>query len=212
MPADDNPSPDTAVADAEIRALWDAQDFDAAATALMRRYGREILGFLYARMRTPAQAQDAFSAFGEAVWKALPEFAWRCSLRGWAYSLARRMAANEYRSAKRDAVLQPLSQASSLSHAVAEVRSATAPYQQTATKDRFQQLRTNLSEDDQLVLILRVDRGLSWTELAHAMLDEEMPTDALVRKEAARLRKRFQLIKGRLRELAVAEGLLRSDD
>lgn len=213
---------DEAPAERDIRRAWEAGDFDAAATALMQHYGHEVMGFLHARVRTADQADEAFAAFGEAVWKALPAFAWRCSVRGWAYALARRAAANQHRAAARHQHMQPLTQASRLSEAIAHVRSETAPYLRTATKDRFQRLRERLSDDDQLVLILRVDRGLSWTDLAHVMLqdatdlvdgqdgatyEDATNTDA-VKKESARLRKRFQLIKQRLRELAIAEGLI----
>jgi hypothetical protein len=56
--------------------------------------------------------------------------------------------------------------------------------------------------------VLRVDRDLPWEELARIFLDEESPGEEALRRESARLRKRFQLVKGRLREMARAAGLL----
>ncbi len=50
-----------------------------------------------------------------------------------------------------------------------------------------------------MLLILRVDRNLAWDEIALVMADEPETLDKEGRKrESARLRKRFQLIKERL--------------
>jgi RNA polymerase sigma-70 factor (ECF subfamily) len=76
-------------------------------------------------------------------------------------------------------------------------------------KSRMAELRQHLPPDDQALLVLRVNRRLDWREIAHIMLDgAETADDAVLAREAARLRKRFQLVKERLRELAQAEGLL----
>ena len=70
-------------------------------------------------------------------------------------------------------------------------------------------LRDHLPTDDQTLLILRVDRDLSWNEVALVMTyDGEAPTDDRVKRESARLRKRFELVKDRLRTLAEEEGRL----
>jgi RNA polymerase sigma-70 factor (ECF subfamily) len=62
-----------------------------------------------------------------------------------------------------------------------------------------------------MLLVLRVDRRLDWNELARVL--GEAGHDACVdpvslARESARLRKRFQLVKNKLRELARREGLL----
>jgi RNA polymerase sigma-70 factor (ECF subfamily) len=62
-----------------------------------------------------------------------------------------------------------------------------------------------------MLLILRVDRRLDWTEIARVLLEtpEHLPPDAAaLKREAARLRKRFQIVKDRLRERVEREGLL----
>jgi RNA polymerase sigma-70 factor (ECF subfamily) len=71
-----------------------------------------------------------------------------------------------------------------------------------------------LPQEDQELLMLRVDRDLPWDALAEVLRgDDEIPLTPDVRKrEAARLRKRFQLIKDRLREMARREGLLGEGD
>jgi hypothetical protein len=58
-------------------------------------------------------------------------------------------------------------------------------------------------------LILRVDRGLAWNEIAQSMDDGDAPlTDTELHRQAAALRKRFERIKDRLRVLAREAGLL----
>ena len=57
--------------------------------------------------------------------------------------------------------------------------------------------------DEQSLLTLRVDRGMSWAEIAH-ILDEGAGEPAL--------RKRFERVKRKLRDLAAAEGLLGAEE
>lgn len=64
--------------------------------------------------------------------------------------------------------------------------------------------RVDLSEEDQTLLVLRVDPGLASEELVLVMRDDEAPLDAGARKrESAKLRKRLQVLEA---ELQAAEG------
>ena len=76
-------------------------------------------------------------------------------------------------------------------------------------KSEIRRLRDELSAEDQLVLVLRVDKGLEWRDIAMALADQDLDDPALAR-ESARLRKRLQLATARLRELATERGLLES--
>jgi RNA polymerase sigma-70 factor (ECF subfamily) len=66
----------------------------------------------------------------------------------------------------------------------------------------------------QILLVLRVDRDLAWSVLARIMLGdgEDAPTATLdedpLKREAARLRKRLQLVKEKRIELGRKEGLI----
>jgi len=93
---------------------------------------------------------------------------------------------------------------------VDRVRSATQAFARTDAKDRVRALRERLPDDDQTVLILRVDRSLSWRELVLVMNDAETAqlSEAELQKSEQRLRQRFKRIKDRLRELAKEDGLL----
>ena len=196
-----------------IRAAFEAGAHDQAATLAIELYGHEIFSFIGSQLREPHAAGDAFSDFSELFWRTLPRFEWRCSLRTWMYLLARRALSRERRDArKRIQHETELTKASLLPEAVERVRTQTALHMRTAIKDRFQSLRAELPEEDQIVLVLRVDRGLSWLELAEVMLSSDAPsTQAQLATEAARLRKRFQLAKAQLRKRAEETGLVQRE-
>ena len=60
--------------------------------------------------------------------------------------------------------------------------------------------------DEQLLLILRVDKNLPWDEVALVLAAEHGGDD--VARGAVRARKRFQLVKDKLRRMAEEAGLL----
>lgn len=192
--------------EAEILALSQAADHAGAATRCIELYGREIAAFIRDRARAGSQADDVFSETLENLWLSLPTFRWECSARTWFYLLARRSLAQEARRANRQVLKSADSEI--LSRLSAEVRSQTAPYLHTEVKTRARVLREQLSDEDQTLLILRIDRNLSFTELAHVMNEGTPLDEAALKVEATRLRKRFQLAKEKLSALLMAEGLI----
>lgn len=74
-------------------------------------------------------------------------------------------------------------------------------------KDRVRALRDRLDEDERQLLELRIDRDLAWGEIAEVLADDELDDDERDRA-SARIRQQFQKLKVKLRELAVAEGLI----
>ena len=88
-----------------------------------------------------------------------------------------------------------------------QVRSSTLVYLRSDVKSEVRRLREELPEIDQMLLILRIDKAMEWPEVAAALADEDLAADDL-KREAARLRKRFQLATEKLRELARERGLL----
>jgi RNA polymerase sigma-70 factor (ECF subfamily) len=193
--------------DARIRNLVESGDLEASATLFMETYGGEILSFLLVRMRSEPAASEVFSVFAEDFWRGLPGFRWRTTIRSWGYTLARNAAHRHHRTRRIDC--RPLTRPSRMLEAVERQRSSTAAYLRTEVKSRMRELRRQLPEDDQTLLVLRIDKGLSWNELAGVFSGkgEDMPDDDRVRW-AARLRQRFVAVKGRLRDLAEAEGLI----
>lgn len=197
----------------DLRARWEAGAFDAVATEAIRAYGGEIFGFLVALHRDQGDASDVFSTFTENLWKGLPKFGWQCTLRAWAYTIARNASHRFHRDEKRHARGRaPLTGSSAVDEVAVKVRTQTVEYLKTEQKDRFAALRESLPEEDQMLLILRVDRRLSWEELARVMSADVSDED--LAKESARLRKRFQLVKEKLRAMGERAGLLpkKNDD
>ena len=192
-----------------VRNAWEGRDYDSAATLAIEAYADEILSFLSARLRNQGDAQEAFSMFAEDLWAGLPAFAWRCSMRTWAYTLARN-AANRYATSphQRAGRNVALSRASQLSALVDRVRTATQVHQRTDVKDRFRALRERLEPDDQMLLILRVDRDLPWRDIALAMAGDAELDDDTVARDSVRLRKAFERLKAELKRMAQEEGLL----
>jgi RNA polymerase sigma-70 factor (ECF subfamily) len=198
----------------KIRTHFDAGDMRRAATELLRGYGREILGFLIGRLRDRGAAAEAFSLFTEDLWKGLEGFRWQSSARVWAYALARHAASRHNEDAQRRRKRhQPLSRAGPLSAIEQKIRTTTFAAARTDTRSRIARLRESLPIDEQTILILRVNRNLDWKEIAQVMTDNGVALQsAALAKEAARLRKRYQLAKDKLRRMAQKEGLLAKND
>ncbi len=192
-----------------VRAECDRGDYSAAATRALRGYGSEIFGFLIAVHREEQDASDVFSEVAEALWRGLPDFAWESTLRTWAYAIARNSSRMFRRGAARRARRDPRAGESALDEVAEAVRTETLVFLRTETRTRVEALRDALEPEDRMLLVLRVDRQLGWNELARVMHTESTALDdAGLTREAARLRKRFQLIKERIRELARREGIV----
>jgi RNA polymerase sigma-70 factor (ECF subfamily) len=185
----------------EIRAQCDAGQHGVAATAAIKGYGPEILGYLVATARTETDAADAFSMFCEDVWRGLPRFRFASSLRTWAYTLARHALYRLVRDPERRRAKVSPSEAPELAQLAENVRTSTLMHLRTEIKDKVAALREQLDEEDRTILILRVDRKLAWQDIARVLADEDI-TDADATKRSAALRKRFERIKERLRKLA----------
>jgi RNA polymerase sigma-70 factor (ECF subfamily) len=199
-------------AEHSVRALCANGDVASAVGVAVRAYGPEIFGLLVALHGNDDDAGDAFSFFTESLWRGLPTFEWRCSLRTWAYLIARR-ASIRFREGRRrhDAHAARLSEVPELEHLAQRVRTETVSFLRTEKRDRLTALRDTLAEDDKLLLVLRIDKGLAWEDLARVMIDvdgEDEASSERLKRESARLRKRFQLVKEKLVRLAVQQGLL----
>jgi len=192
-----------------IRLLCRRGEYEAALEATLAEYGSEIYGFLIGIHRDETADADTFSHFGESVWKGLPGFNWACTLRTWIYVLARNASYRHRVRNKGRAREVPFDATSAPFRLEAAVRTATQSWLRTEHKDRFAALRASLSREDQELLILRVDRGLSWNELARILLGDSAASEERCQRESARLRKRFQLVRHQLRELGRRAGLIK---
>ena len=194
-------------AESDIAALLRAKSYDLAATRVLDAYGPELFGFLVHTLGNESDAGEVFSEVAEDLWKGLPSFGMRCSLRTWLYVLGRHAIARYRRSPWNRR--ERRGGDSRIGSAVEVARSRTQPWLRTDVKDRMRALRDSLDEDDRTLLTLRVDRDLAWEDIARVMLgDADEPEPKQIARETARLRKRFQLLKDELRKRAEAAGLL----
>jgi len=182
--------------DERVRALLAARETGEAATLALRELGPEVLGFL-SGVLGDADADEVYSAWSERLWRSLKGFEGRCSLRTWMYVLARREISRFRKGARRHAEGRvPLSE---LADVLPDARSRTRSTVATEKQRQLTALRDELPIEDRTLLILRVDRKLSFDEIALAFSDNpEASAEVDRRREAARLRKRFQLVKQRL--------------
>ncbi|MFT3925567.1 MAG: hypothetical protein QM778_23710 [Myxococcales bacterium] len=184
----------------QVGKALDAQDFDLALTLAIKAYGGELLGFIESRVGSLEDAREAFGWFAEDLWRSLPKFERQCSMRTWAYALARnasaRFCARELAPRKKAV---PLSRVSRLSLLMLAESTRDSVH---AEEDKIARLRKQLSEEEQLLLTLRIDRGLDWKDVARVISFAAGEVDtATLEREALRLRQRFHVLKGKLREL-----------
>jgi RNA polymerase sigma-70 factor (ECF subfamily) len=179
-----------------------AGELQPAATVALSGLGPQILGYLAATLRDDDAAYDVFAQFSEELWKSIGTFRAESSFKTWAYKLVMH-SISRYR---RDGFRRhgrPL--ATSEASAIAEqIRSRTPAYRRTEVKDRIARLRDELEPEEQTLLFLRIDQGLSWNDVAAVVSAEGEPVDA------AAVRKRFERTKARLKELAERDGLIDS--
>jgi len=176
-----------------------AGDAAGAATAALQELGPSVLGFLRALLRDESDAADAFSQFAENLWKGLPSFRFDSSLKTWAYRVARHAALNLRNEAWRRHGRQfATGEASALAE---EIRTKTV-VRVARQQQALDQLRQSISEEDQSLLVLRVDQGLSWAEIAEILSEGAEPVQAVT------LMKRFERLKDRLARMARDQGLV----
>lgn len=190
-----------------IRAACDSTDLESAMRIALETYGDEVFSFLTVRLRDDDAAADVFSQACEDLLQTLPTFRWRCTLRTWFYRVARSAMSRHLRAPLNRADRRvPLSHISELA---LQVRSRTMAHMRSEVKDGIRALREQLDADEQQLLLLRVDRDLSWNEIAEIVEDSD--DEAEIARASARLRQQFTKLKARLRELATQQGLLESE-
>jgi len=193
-----------------IRELHAAGRFPEAATVAIEGYGPEIFSFLRISLCNQADAEDVFGIACIDLWNGICDFRFECTFRTWAYLVARRAQARFTRKESPYRAQDALSAIPYLSELEARVRTATRPYLQSALKSSVLKLREQLAPDEQMLLLLRVDRDLPWLDVARVMAtaDGVEVNDATLTRVAATYRKQFERTVAKLRHLAEAHGLL----
>lgn len=184
--------------DGKIQELLSCGEVKEAATLALRTYGPEVLGYLENVLGDPDDARDVFQRFAEDLWKWLPSYRGG-SLRAACYRIAWHAAARFRREAwRRHKERMRTTMASRIAASIASPESRLA----STARDRISRLRASLEPEERSLLILRLDRELSWKEVAEVLTSEGDPVDS------AAVRKRFERVKDKLAKLARDEGLL----
>lgn len=194
--------------EAVIRAASEQRDGKAAVAAALGAYGPEILGYLLAVLRDEQRAEEVYSDFAEDVMRGLLGFRFESSVRTWLYTVARHACSRHLAREKRQRTVALSAAPEALDLAV-HARTPTPPHARTTIRDGIERLRASLKPDDQTLLILRVDRDMAWLDIARVLTEPgASPDEAELRVQSAKLRKRFERLKERLRAMAQEERLL----
>ena len=183
----------------EIGERLRAGDLEGATTLAVKGFGPQILVYLRSVLRDDNATHDVFSRFCEKLWRSVAEFRGECTFETWAYRLAWYASKEHKRNLARRREV-PL-ETGAVSQIAQEVWSRTNTIFKTETRDRWAQLKDGLDHTERSLLLLRVERKLSWRDVALVMAEEgdEMG-------EAA-WRKRFERLREKLHRLAREQGL-----
>jgi RNA polymerase sigma-70 factor (ECF subfamily) len=175
-------------------------DVGGAVAAIVRALGPGLYGYLSAILRNDEDARDVLGDVTEHLLTSLPRFRGECGVKTWTYRIAWRTAMRHRQDPRRQ---RTTALRSSVAEAlVAEVQRSTAAYRRDAAVAWLERVRAELSCADQSLLTLRLDREMSWAEVADVMGTGDTAADL------AALRKRYERIKDRLRRAAERDGIV----
>jgi RNA polymerase sigma-70 factor (ECF subfamily) len=179
----------TAGLDERVRALLDAGGGADAATEAIRALGPAVLRFVRTLVRDEADANDAFSYWAESVWRGLPGFRGGASLRTWSFRLAYHAALAVRDQAWRRRV-RPF--ATGEASRLAETLRTASAVRVERQRRKLDAVIGKLSAEQQTLLSLRIDQGLSWEEVAEVLSTDTRHVDP------STLAKRYERLKVRL--------------
>lgn len=185
-------------AEEQIRELHAQGAFDRAAAIAVKRYGSELQGWLTNSVRDDTAAREIYSVCLEQFWKALPQFRFEASIRTLLYRIARNATYRYFWGRQREdwvfdsqLVVRPVHE-----------RSETRPWFRTDVKNKLRDICERLTIKQRMVLSLRVEKQMAWTDIARVMNQgEAWLTDESLRREAAALRQQFRRLKVELRKM-----------
>lgn len=183
----------------EIRRRCDRGDIDGAVTIALEGYGPELFGFLCGLARDRTRAEDAFSTTCELIWLHLARFRWESTFRVWAYRIARNAFLRSTHATQIERNTIAIEDLSTVRGILVAVRSTTPFMDRSEVQDRYAAIRAQLDAEDLMLLGLRIENGLAWEDVAKVLSDGDSPPSS---QDVAALRKRFERLKARLRELA----------
>ncbi|HEX4802962.1 MAG TPA: hypothetical protein VFV14_05600, partial [Myxococcaceae bacterium] len=142
----------------------------------------------------------------------LAAFHWKESFRPWLYGLAW-TAWQRLRREPHFRKTISLPEEADIAAAEQRVRTVELPRVESALDKGVAGLRQSLDPEDQALLILRIDRAMSWEEIAAVMLGGEEPSDdAALGRKASFAQERFSQVTENLKQLAREKHLIAKDE
>jgi RNA polymerase sigma-70 factor (ECF subfamily) len=179
----------------QLQLLCEQGDFEEATKQAIRTFGPEIFGWLCSITKQRSISEDVCQQFCIELWRGLPSFRWEGSLRVWSYRVAWRELIRAQQSQKRRKEEHlPTSQFLLLKQEVSSIHENINAKQ---VKSRLVELRQELPEELQSLLVLRIEREISFAEIAGIL---EMTEESA--------RQKFKRAKDKLKEMAQKEGLI----
>lgn len=196
-----------------VRGPW-TPPLNDAVVAVLQAYGEPITGFLYNQLRAEDRVDEVFSQFSLDLVRGLPRFAFECTIRTWAFTLARNALYRHLKDPNRrpeyHVNLESVSRVSILAR---KLSSSTLTIFRTRIRDHVAQMRAQLEDEDRLLLELYIDQEMAWNDVAQVFLGTTETADGdhtAVLKEANRLRQRYHRLRRKMKRSILAEGLLDS--
>lgn len=196
--------------DETLRQAFANQDYQRVVTTMLDAHGAELRRYIRSAS-DPKLADDIYGQLTLDLWRDIRRFQWRCSVRTYLFTLARHAVARthklERRARRRERVYAEAMTVVAPTTAVEPMPTTLPAHLRTDSMERFRQLRSQLSTDDQALLTMRIDRCMSYKAIAIALAPgAHPPSDVALQRGAARLRKRFQALKARLRAMMEDDG------
>jgi RNA polymerase sigma-70 factor, ECF subfamily len=156
----------------QLSVLLLEQDWNAAIALAQQSFGAEIYGYLRAVLQDEALAEDALQAFRLALVRGIRTFQRRCEFRVWAYIVAKHEA---LRVRKSRSTVRSLD---STDLARLRAASSTRDWDKSVNVRKMDCVRSRLTESERELLVLRVDRNMSWAAIASILSTPERPVKA----------------------------------
>ncbi len=185
--------------DKDLLKLLSQQRWEEALALTLRRYEPELSSFLIGVHRDYDEAADAYALLTEDLWRGLPSYRAQGRFSAWVYTLARHASAKVLQRRQRRQQV-PLSQSPEALAATAPEQTSTASFLRSSAQELIESLRDRLTPEERTLLILRVDRQLSWQETAIAMTPPGHPVPSA--RAIAALRKKYERTKDKLQRWA----------
>lgn len=164
--------------------LLRARRFAQACGVIITQLGPELHGYFRGVLGSDSEGDDLYQDLLLALWRGLPHYQMTCSVRTWVYAIAHHLIFRRRRRYSRKHVCR-LDTKEGLAIAV---QPSDTTREEAGQRERLRELQESLSLTERELLILRTERGLSFSEMS-VILQTAEPT---VRKRFQRLVKRLQ--------------------